>query len=186
MSLFMELLDLALPVRPGADDALLLLWHYAGNALWTFAAAGATRRADERTGPPVRRRIASRADLLFVPFTTLIAAAGWIFSGGAHRHAAADLTGLRFTPSPGWCWHCSRRRSCARSIGARCATNSLPVGTLLAGGMVLWTGLSHSSHLAKSFISSMGIVMVPVFSHACSSATDRRRAPGSVLLLCAR
>ncbi len=36
MSLFMELLGLHYLLAQVLTTALLLLWHYAGNALWTF------------------------------------------------------------------------------------------------------------------------------------------------------
>ncbi|MCK6409897.1 MAG: DMT family transporter, partial [Thauera sp.] len=104
------------------------------------------------------------ADLLLV-LTTLIAAAGWIFS----KEALAGMPplifiGLRFAIAGLVLAMFSLPQ--LRALDRRGLRNSLLVGTLFAGGMVLWIlGLSHSSHLGEaSFISSMGIVMVPVFA----------------------
>ena len=104
------------------------------------------------------------ADLLLT-LTTLIAAAGWIFS----KEALAGIPplifiGLRFTIAGLVLAMFSLPQ--LRALDRRALRNSLLVGALFAGGMVLWIlGLSHSSHLGEaSFISSMGIVLVPVFA----------------------
>jgi len=104
------------------------------------------------------------ADLLLV-LTTLIAAAGWIFSKEALTGMPPLIfIGLRFAIAGLVLALFSLPQ--LRALDRRGLRNSLLVGALFAGGMVLWIlGLSHSSHLGEaSFISSMGIVMVPVFA----------------------
>lgn len=104
------------------------------------------------------------ADLLLV-LTTVIAAAGWIFSKEALagmpplifvglRFAIAGLVLAAFSvPQLG-------------ALDAHGLRSGLLVGSLFAAGMALWIlGLSHSSHLGEaSFISSLGIVMVPLIA----------------------
>ncbi len=104
------------------------------------------------------------ADLLLT-LTTVIAAAGWIFS----KEALAGMPplifiGLRFLIAGLVLAAFSLPQ--LRALDARGLRNGLLVGSLFAGGMVLWIlGLAHSSHLGEaSFISSMGIVIVPVFA----------------------
>lgn len=104
------------------------------------------------------------ADLLLV-LTTVIAAAGWIFS----KEALAGLPpllfiGLRFMIAGLVLAMFSLPQ--LRALDMRSLRNSLLVGALFACAMMLWIlGLSHSSHLGEaSFISSMGIVLVPVFA----------------------
>lgn len=104
------------------------------------------------------------ADLLLT-LTTVIAAAGWIFS----KEALAGIPplifiGLRFALAGLVLGVFSLPQ--LRALTLRGLRNSLLIGVLFAAAMVLWIlGLSHSSHLGEaSFISSLGIVIVPVFA----------------------
>lgn len=104
------------------------------------------------------------ADLLLV-LTTVIAAAGWIFS----KEALAGMpplifVGLRFAIAG--CVLAAFSLPQLRALGLRGLCRSMLVGSLFAAAMVLWIlGLAHSSHLGEaSFISSLGIVMVPVIA----------------------
>ena len=104
------------------------------------------------------------ADLLLT-LTTVIAAAGWIFS----KEALAGMppltfVGLRFAIAGLVLAMFSLPQ--LRALDLRGLRDSVLVGALFAAGMVLWIlGLAHSSHLGEaSFISSMGIVMVPMFA----------------------
>ena len=104
------------------------------------------------------------ADLLLT-LTTVIAAAGWIFS----KEALAGMPplifiGLRFLIAGLVLAAFSLPQ--LRALDARGLRSGLLIGSLFAGAMVLWIlGLAHSSHLGEaSFISSMGIVIVPVFA----------------------
>lgn len=105
-----------------------------------------------------------KADLLLV-LVTLLAAAGWIFS----KEALAGLPpllfiGVRFLLAGmllslfGW-----------RQLGAlarRGWLQALLVGTLFAVAMGFWImGLANAKHLGEgAFISSLGIVLVPVLA----------------------
>lgn len=105
-----------------------------------------------------------KADLLLV-LTTVIAAAGWIFS----KEALAGLPPLLFIGT---------RFALAglvlslfavpqlRALDRRGLGSALLIGTLFAVAMALWiTGLAHTRHLGESsFIASLGIVLVPVFA----------------------
>ena len=104
-------------------------------------AAGATRRADERTETPVPPPYRLEADLLLV-LTTLIAAAGWIFSRRRSPAHAADLhrPALRHRRAGAG----TVLAAAVRALDRRGLRNSLLVGALFAGGMVLWIlGLSQ-------------------------------------------
>lgn len=105
-----------------------------------------------------------KADLLLL-LVTLLAAAGWVFS----KEALAGLPpllfiGVRFLLAGlllavfGW-----------RQLGAlprRGWLQSILVGTLFAVAMGFWImGLANASHLGEgAFISSLGIVLVPVLA----------------------
>lgn len=102
------------------------------------------------------------ADLILV-VTTIIAAAGWLFS----KEGLVGLTPL---------WFISLRFLIAgvvlvsvsptqiRALGTRNVLDGCLVGALLALAMGLWiTGLAHCSHLGEgAFIGSLGSVFVPV------------------------
>lgn len=104
------------------------------------------------------------ADGLLV-LTTVIAAAGWIFS----KEALAGMpplifVGLRFAIAGLVLGAFSLGQ--LRALDAHGLRSSLLVGSLFAVAMALWIlGLSHSRHLGEaSFISSLGVVMVPVIA----------------------
>ncbi len=120
------------------------------------------------SAPPTRAASVTgqrfEADLLLT-LTTVIAAAGWIFS----KEALAGMPplifiGLRFLLAGLVLAAFSLPQ--LRALDARGLRSGLLVGTLFAGAMVLWIlGLAHSSHLGEaSFISSLGIVLVPVIA----------------------
>ncbi len=105
-----------------------------------------------------------KADLLLV-LTTLIAAAGWIFSkealGGlppllfvGTRFLIAGLVLAAFSVAQ------------LRALDRRGYGSGLLVGALFAVAMALWIlGLQHTRHIGESsFIASLGIVLVPVFA----------------------
>ena len=103
-----------------------------------------------------------KADLWLLA-TTLLAAAGWVFS----KEALAGLAPLQFVSLRfllagvvllAFAWPQLRRLTAAGLRGA------LIVGALFAAAMALWiTGLEHATHIGEgAFISSLGIVMVPL------------------------
>jgi drug/metabolite transporter (DMT)-like permease len=105
-----------------------------------------------------------KADLMLV-LTTVIAAAGWIFSkealGGlppllfvGTRFLIAGLVLAVFAMSQ------------LRALDRRGLGNGFLIGTLFAAAMTLWIlGLQHTSHIGESsFIASLGVVLVPVFA----------------------
>lgn len=103
-----------------------------------------------------------KADLWLLA-TTLLAAAGWIFSKEALAGLAPlQFVGLRFLLAGivllAFAWPQLRRLTAAGLRGA------LIVGALFAAAMALWiTGLEHATHIGEgAFISSLGIVIVPV------------------------
>ncbi|HNS93942.1 MAG TPA: DMT family transporter [Thauera sp.] len=103
-----------------------------------------------------------RADLWLLG-TTLLAAAGWIFSKEALAGLAPlQFVGLRFLIAAvvlaALSWSQLRRLDRAGLKGA------VIVGALFAGAMALWiSGLHHAQHIGEgAFISSLGIVMVPL------------------------
>ena len=163
VGLFMELLGrrclLAQVLMP-----LLLLWHYAGNPVDLPPRPAHLRRADERTGsrryaaasprgrPPARAHHVDRRGGLDLLKEALTGVPPLIFIG--LRFAIARLVLALFSLPQ------------LRALDRRGLRNNLLISALFAGGMVLWIlGLSHSNHLGEtSFISSMGIVLVPVFA----------------------
>ncbi|TAH48304.1 MAG: DMT family transporter [Betaproteobacteria bacterium] len=105
-----------------------------------------------------------KADLLLV-LTTLIAAAGWIFS----KEALGGLPPLLFV---GTRFLIAGLVLAAFSVPQLCALerrgygSGVLVGALFAAAMALWIlGLQHTRHIGESsFIASLGVVLVPVFA----------------------
>ena len=103
-----------------------------------------------------------KADLLLV-LTTVIAAAGWIFS----KEALGGLPPLLFI---GTRFALAGAVMAAfalpqlRALDRRNLGSGLLVGALFTVAMALWImGLAHTQHLGESaFIASLGIVLVPV------------------------
>ncbi|MBN8442213.1 MAG: DMT family transporter [Thauera sp.] len=105
-----------------------------------------------------------KADLLLV-LTTVIAAAGWIFS----KEALAGLppllfVGTRFLVAGAVLAVFAVPQ--LRALDRRGYRSGLLIGALFAVAMALWIlGLQHTRHLGESsFIASLGIVLVPVFA----------------------
>lgn len=106
----------------------------------------------------------AKADFLLL-ITTLLAAAGWIFS----KEALAGLPPLLFI---GTRFLAASLLLCAfcipqlRAINRRELGGALIVGVLFSTSMALWImGLAYCSHLGEgAFICSLGIVLVPVFA----------------------
>lgn len=107
---------------------------------------------------------ALKADLLLA-FTTLIAAAGWIFS----KESLAGLPPLLFIGTRfllAGILLAAFAVPQLRALKLRQLGGALLIGTLFSIAMALWIlGLAHSSHLGEgAFISSLGMVLVPVFA----------------------
>lgn len=104
-----------------------------------------------------------KADLLLLA-TTLIAAAGWIFSKEAIAGIAPlQFVALRFLIAGAvLAWFA---RGQLRRFDRYALLRAGVVGALFAAAMGLWIlGLAHSRHLGEgAFIASLGVVLVPVF-----------------------
>ncbi|MDD3352042.1 DMT family transporter [Zoogloea sp.] len=105
-----------------------------------------------------------KADLLLA-FSTLLAAAGWLFS----KEALAGLPpllfmGLRFLAAGSLL--CLAARKPLRQLGWQGIGHGLRVGALFTLAIGLWIlGLAHSSHMGEgAFITSLGVVLVPVYA----------------------
>ncbi|KEA62187.1 Permease of the drug/metabolite transporter (DMT) superfamily [Marinobacterium lacunae] len=103
-----------------------------------------------------------KADLLLV-LTTLLAAAGWIFS----KEALAGLAPLLFIAmrfSSAGLLVASFRLGSLKALSAEQWRASLKVGMLFGVAMVFWIlGLHLSTHLGVgAFLTSLGVVMVPL------------------------
>lgn len=105
-----------------------------------------------------------RADLLLL-ITTLVAAAGWIFSREAVQGLSPLLfMALRFTSAGlilaviGW--------AALRNFSAYQWRSATVVGVIFGIAMTFWIlGLKHASHIGVgAFLTSLGIVMVPLIS----------------------
>jgi len=103
-----------------------------------------------------------KADLLLV-LATLVAAAGWIFS----KEALAGMpplqfVGVRFLLAGAVLAVLSWKQ--LRALHGDGLRGALLVGTLFALAMAFWiNGLEHARHIGEgAFISSLGVVLVPV------------------------
>lgn len=105
-----------------------------------------------------------KADLLLLA-VTLLAAAGWVFSKEALAGMPPLLfVGVRFLLA-GLILGALGGRDLA-GLGRKALMQSVVVGVLFAVAMSLWImGLKHGTHIGEgAFISSLGIVLVPVLA----------------------
>lgn len=105
-----------------------------------------------------------KADLVLL-LTTLLAAAGWLFS----KEAIAGLpplyfVALRFLIAGGVLGLVGRAE--LRTLDGSALRGAFLIGVLFAAAMALWiSGLAHSRHLGEgAFISSLGVVLIPVIA----------------------
>src|SRR5690606_8979789 len=105
-----------------------------------------------------------RADLILLG-VTLAAAAGWIFS----KEALAGMPpllfiGVRFSLAGALLALIGARS--LRALNAAAVKQVFGIGVLFAVSMAFWIlGLHHGSHLGEgAFITSLGVVMVPVIA----------------------
>lgn len=117
-----------------------------------------------------------RADLLLV-VTTLIAAAGWIFS----KEALAGFSPLLFIAlrflgaSIVLAFFCLKP---LKNLNKMQWATALKVGVLFGFAMVFWIlGLKHAQHMGVgAFLTSLGVVMVPLLNFALGGEKPSRFA----------